>query len=159
MGLGVRKVWLPGVKPAGPMFPFVIQTTARGLLRMRVGWSHWLGSHMLRISTVGLRRHLCMSHWDLAHLGCHWVRVGQGRAAAGLRGRESRHGSSLVRVELRPHVMAASGLAGLTETGSRRERYRALMAGLRMTTATATLMVETTAARTTSHMVAHVAVR
>jgi hypothetical protein len=55
--------------------------------------------------------------------------------------------------------MAASGLTGLTETGSRRERYRALMAGLRMTTATATLMVETTTARTTSHMVAHVTVR
>ena len=120
---------------------------------MRMG-PHRLVCHMWGIGAIGLGR----AHRDGAHLGRRRVRSGQRWAAVGLgRVRERRHRACLVgRMVLGVHT--TPGLVGSAEAGTRRVGHLALIIRLRVSAATATLMVITTTTGATAHVVTHVAV-
>lgn len=72
-----------------------------------------MGTHVLSVAGIGLRRHLRVGHGDLVHLGCGGMRVGECWASIRLVWRvwEGGHRAPLVRaVELRAHVMTTTRL-------------------------------------------------
>lgn len=115
---------------------------------------------MLSVSIV-LRWDLAGCHGDLVHLRRHWVRVGQGWASVALVRRvwevPKRRSSLIVAVELMSHVGSASGLVrSRTVVGPWGIGHLTLVARLRITTSTTTLMGIAAASRAVCDMITHI---